>query len=155
MDTLEVLLLQSPSRSIKGGDSQNFSKKLSRRLKYPQENNPFWRWFRNTNYFLEDNWQKVWVIALWIAVMCGLFVYKYVQYRNKAAYEVMGHCVCMAKGAAEILKLNMALILLPVCRNTITYLRNKSRLGVVVPFDDNLSFHQVISYCNIFFLGAK
>ncbi|XP_065620078.1 respiratory burst oxidase homolog protein C-like [Quercus suber] len=69
----------------------------------------------------------------------------YVQYRNKAAYEVMGHCVCMAKGAAETLKLNMALILLPVCRNTITWLRNKTALGVVIPFDDNLNFHQMIA----------
>ncbi|KAG2712682.1 hypothetical protein I3843_04G128500 [Carya illinoinensis] len=145
MDTLEVLLLQTPNRSIKGGDGLNLSKKLSQQLKYPQENNPFRRWCQCTNYFLEDNWQRVWVIALWIGVMCGLFVYKYVQYRNKAAYEVMGHCVCMAKGAAETLKLNMALILLPVCRNTITYLRNKSRLGVVVPFDDNLNFHKIIA----------
>ncbi|XP_035550222.1 respiratory burst oxidase homolog protein C-like isoform X2 [Juglans regia] len=145
MDNLEVLLLQTPNRSIKGGDSQSLSKKLSQRLKYPQENNPFRRWCQSTNYFLEDNWQRVWVITLWIGVMCGLFVYKYVQYRNKAAYEVMGHCVCMAKGAAETLKFNMALILLPVCRNTLTYLRNKSRLGVVVPFDDNLNFHQIIA----------
>ncbi|MBA0850709.1 hypothetical protein Goshw_004851 [Gossypium schwendimanii] len=55
----------------------------------------------------------------------------------------MGHCVCFAKGAAETLKLNMALILLPVCRNTITWLRNKTKLGAVVPFDDNLNFHKV------------
>jgi respiratory burst oxidase len=57
----------------------------------------------------------------------------------------------MAKGAAETLKLNMALILLPVCRNTLTWLRNKTKLGVVVPFDDNLNFHKVLSsiytYC--------
>jgi len=32
----------------------------------------------------------------------------------------MGHCVCTAKGAAETLKLNMAIILFPVFRNTIT-----------------------------------
>ncbi|KAJ0092040.1 hypothetical protein Patl1_25498 [Pistacia atlantica] len=48
-------------------------------------------------------------------------------------------------GAAETLKLNMALILLPVCRNTITWLRSKTKLGVVVPFDDNLNFHKVIA----------
>lgn len=58
-------------------------------------------------------------------------------------YAVMGDCVCMAKGAAETVKLNMALILLPVCRNTITWLRNKTRLGMVVPFDDNINFHKV------------
>ncbi|KAJ6764328.1 putative proteinDPH OXIDASE [Salix koriyanagi] len=88
---------------------------------------------------------RVWVMALWITVMASLFAYKYIQYRQREAYEVMGHCVCMAKGAAETLKLNMALILLPVCRNTLTWLRNKTKLGVAVPFDDNLNFHKVIA----------
>ncbi|KAM1340036.1 hypothetical protein ACFX2H_038488 [Malus domestica] len=56
-------------------------------------------------------------MIMWLGITLGLFVYKFMQYRNKAAYEVMGHCVCMAKGVAETLKINMALILLPVCRN--------------------------------------
>ncbi|KAL0012940.1 hypothetical protein SO802_000009 [Lithocarpus litseifolius] len=120
------------------------SRRLTQKLKATQ-NNLLRRWCQSTEYFLQDNWQRVWVILLWIGLMSGLFAYKYVQYRNKAAYEVMGHCVCMAKGAAETLKLNMALILLPVCRNTITWLRNKTTLGVVIPFDDNLNFHQMIA----------
>ena len=152
MDNLEMLLLQTPSRSIGRRDSQNLSRRLSQKLKATQENNLLRRWCQRTEYFLQDNWQRVWVIVLWIGVMSGLFAYKYLQYRNKAAYEVMGHCVCMAKGAAETLKLNMALILLPVCRNTITWLRNKTTLGVVIPFDDNLNFHQVISYFFFFIL---
>ncbi|XP_075662534.1 respiratory burst oxidase homolog protein C-like isoform X2 [Castanea sativa] len=144
MDNLEILLLQTPSRSIRRGDSQKLSRRLSQKLKATQ-NNLLRRWCQSTEYFLQDNWQRVWVILLWIGIMSGLFTYKYVQYRNKAAYEVMGHCVCMAKGAAETLKLNMALILLPVCRNTLTWLRNKTTLGVVIPFDDNLNFHQMIA----------
>lgn len=96
-------------------------------------------------YFLLDNWQRVWVMMLWIGIISGLFVYKFIQYKNKAAFGVMGYCVCIAKGGAETLKFNMALILLPVCRNTITWLRNKTKLGVVVPFDDNLNFHKVIA----------
>ncbi|PIM97759.1 NAD(P)H oxidase [Handroanthus impetiginosus] len=103
------------------------------------------RWYRDFHYFLLDNWQRVWVMALWIAVMVALFAYKYMQYKNRAVFVVMGHCVCMAKGAADTLKLNMALILLPVCRNTVTWLRNKTRLGAVVPFDDNLNFHKVVA----------
>lgn len=82
-------------------------------------------------------------MMLWLGVVSGLFVYKFLQYKNKAAFEAMGYCVCIAKGGAETLKFNMALILLPVCRNTITWLRNKTKLGVVVPFDDNLNFHKV------------
>ncbi|KAF8390786.1 hypothetical protein HHK36_025314 [Tetracentron sinense] len=142
---LETLLLQAPNQSIRGGDSRNLSQMLSQKLKPTQESNPLRRYYQKTKYFVMDNWQRVWVMALWLGIVSGLFAYKFVQYRNKAAYEVMGYCVCMAKGAAETLKFNMALILLPVCRNTITWLRNKTKLGIAVPFDDNLNFHKVIA----------
>lgn len=127
------------------GDSKNLSKMLSQKLKPTLDENPIRRCCRSINYFIFDNWQRAWVLALWIGVMAGLFAWKYVQYRRRAAYVVMGECVCIAKGGAESLKLNMALILLPVCRNTITWLRNKTKLGAVVPFDDNLNFHKVLS----------
>ncbi|KAJ6417979.1 hypothetical protein OIU84_001377 [Salix udensis] len=144
IENLEMLLLQGPSQSVRG-ESRNLSHMLSQKLKPTLDRNPLNRWSRSTKYFLLDNWQRVWVMALWITVMASLFAYKYTQYRQREAYEVMGHCVCMAKGAAETLKLNMALILLPVCRNTLTWLRNKTKLGVAVPFDDNLNFHKVIA----------
>ncbi|PRQ18130.1 putative NAD(P)H oxidase (H(2)O(2)-forming) [Rosa chinensis] len=145
-ESLETLLLYGPQETVvRGKESQNLSKMLSQRLKPVREDNPLRRWYRSTNYFLEDNWQRVCVMALWIGIMAGLFAYKYVQYKDGPAYQVMGHCVSMAKGAAETLKFNMALILLPLCRNTITLLRNKTKLGVAIPFDDNLNFHKVIA----------
>jgi respiratory burst oxidase len=95
-----------------------------------------------TKYFLTDNWKRIWVILLWLGVMAGLSAWKIIQYRRRAAYEVMGGCLPIAKAAAETLKLNMAIILLPVCRKTITWLRS-TFLGAFVPFDDNLNFHKV------------
>ncbi|KAJ8629168.1 hypothetical protein MRB53_022491 [Persea americana] len=68
----------------------------------------------------------------------------YIQYRYKPAFEVMGYCVCVAKGAAEALNLNMAIILLPICRNIITQLRS-TFISSIVPFDDNINFHKVIA----------
>ncbi|XWS37016.1 hypothetical protein CRYUN_Cryun19dG0007400 [Craigia yunnanensis] len=145
INNLEILLLQAPNQSVRG-ESRNLSQMLSQKLKPTYDKNPVRRFYRNTKYFLLDNWQRAWVMALWIGVMCGLFTYKYVEYRMREdVFDVMGHCVCFAKGAAETLKFNMALILLPVCRNTITWLRNKTKLGVVVPFDDSLNFHKVIA----------
>ncbi|CAA2935205.1 respiratory burst oxidase homolog C [Olea europaea subsp. europaea] len=145
IENLETLLLQAPSQSVRGGgEGRKLSKMLGEKLKSTLDH-PSKRWYQDFKYFLLDNWQRAWVMALWIGVMAGLFAYKYVQYKNRAVFEVMGHCVCIAKGAAETLKLNMALILLPVCRNTITWLRNKTRLGFAVPFDDNFNFHKVIA----------
>ncbi|VAH09569.1 unnamed protein product [Triticum turgidum subsp. durum] len=96
------------------------------------------------SYYLEDNWKRLWVLALWIGIMAGLFIWKFIQYRNRYVFSVMGYCVTIAKGAAETLKLNMALILLPVCRNTITWLRN-TRAARALPFDDNINFHKTIA----------
>ena len=81
--------------------------------------------YRRLGFFVLDSWHRIWVIALWLTITAILFTYKYIQYKNRAVYEVLGHCVCFAKGSAETLKLNMVLVLLPVCRNTITWLRNK------------------------------
>ncbi|XP_076891948.1 respiratory burst oxidase homolog protein C-like [Bidens hawaiensis] len=144
VENLEMLLLQAPTQNVRG-ESRNLSQMLSQKLKKTHHGNPIRRWYEDLKYFLQDNWQRCWVIALWIGIMAGLFTWKYIQYKNRAVYELLGPCVCIAKGAAETLKLNMAVILLPVCRNTITWLRNKTRLGVAVPFDDNLNFHKVIA----------
>lgn len=140
-------MLQAPTQSVRVSDSRVLSQLLSQRLKLTnQENNAFTRSCDKLKYFLLDNWQRLWVLMLWLGILSALFAYKFLQYRNKkAAFDVMGYCVCVAKGGAETLKFNMALILLPVCRNTITWLRNKTKLGAVVPFDDNLNFHKVIA----------
>ncbi|KAM0825563.1 hypothetical protein ACQ4PT_069470 [Festuca glaucescens] len=95
-------------------------------------------------YYVEDNWRRLWVLALWIGIMAGLFTWKFIQYRDRYVFNVMGYCVTTAKGAAETLKLNMAIILLPVCRNTITWLRN-TRAARVLPFDDSINFHKTIA----------
>ncbi|KAL4306480.1 hypothetical protein AHAS_Ahas16G0182500 [Arachis hypogaea] len=141
-----MLLLHGPSHSTRG-DSKYLSQMLSLKLKPTYEDSAVRRYYTNTKYFIQDNWQRIWVMALWICVMLGLFAYKFIHYRRrKDVYHVMGYCACMAKGAAETLKLNMAIILLPVCRNTITWMRNKTKLGIMVPFDDNLNFHKVIFF---------
>ncbi|XP_052164650.1 respiratory burst oxidase homolog protein E-like isoform X1 [Oryza glaberrima] len=92
----------------------------------------------------EENWRRAWVLALWFAAMAGLFAWKFVQYRRTPAFRVMGYCLPTAKGAAETLKLNMALVLLPVCRNTLTWLRS-SWARFFVPFDDSITFHKIIA----------
>ncbi|XP_009404716.2 respiratory burst oxidase homolog protein B [Musa acuminata AAA Group] len=144
---LEMLLLQAPAYSAQIGttNSRNLSQMLSQKLRPTREPNPLVRWYHEARYFLEDHWKRAWVMALWLGVCAGLFAWKFVQYRRRAVFHVMGYCVCVAKGGAETLKFNMALILLPVCRNTITCLRTKTRLGKVLPFDDNLNFHKVIA----------
>ncbi|KAI4343958.1 hypothetical protein L6164_011244 [Bauhinia variegata] len=90
-------------------------------------------------------WRRTWIILVWLLACFGLFTWKFVQYRHRSAFEIMGYCLSTAKGAAETLKLNMALILLPVCRNTMTWLRKNRRINSVIPFNDNINFHKLIA----------
>ncbi|KAG7557418.1 NADPH oxidase Respiratory burst [Arabidopsis suecica] len=136
---LEMLLLE---KDISHSYSQPFSqtsRALSQNLKDTR-----WGISRNLIYSLQDNWKRIWVLTLWLVIMGWLFMWKCYQYKRKDAFHVMGYCLVMAKGAAETLKFNMALILLPVCRNTITYLRSTA-LSHSVPFDDCINFHKTIS----------
>ncbi|XP_004495711.1 respiratory burst oxidase homolog protein B-like isoform X2 [Cicer arietinum] len=143
---LEMLLLQAPAQSAHiTTDSRVLSQMLSDKLVPTKEHNPMKRAFRELTYFMEDNWKRIWIIALWFSICVALFTWKFVQYKHRAVFHIMGYCVTTAKGGAETLKFNMALILLPVCRNTITWLRSRTQLGMVVPFDDNINFHKVIA----------
>ncbi|KAE8684007.1 Respiratory burst oxidase [Hibiscus syriacus] len=87
-------------------------------------------------------WRRAWIILLWLMICFTLFTWKFIQYSHRSAFQVMGYCLSTAKGAAETLKLNMALILLPVCRNTITWLRKNPGFNSVIPFNDNINFHK-------------
>ncbi|KAG0491738.1 hypothetical protein HPP92_005136 [Vanilla planifolia] len=93
---------------------------------------------------VREGWRRAWVVALWVVAMAALFSWKFAEYLQRPEFEVMGYCLPTAKGAAETLKLNMALVLLPVCRITLTWLRSTGA-RLFVPFDESISFHKVIA----------
>ncbi|CAL0328231.1 unnamed protein product [Lupinus luteus] len=105
---------------------------------------PITKFASRASKFIVDNGKKIWVITFWLAINLVLFIWKFKQYKEKGAFEVMGYCVCFAKGAAETLKFNMALIVLTMCRRTLTILR-ESFLGRILPFDDHIKFHKLIA----------
>ncbi|KAI5019089.1 hypothetical protein ZWY2020_043977 [Hordeum vulgare] len=120
------------------------STSLAKTMVPSSHRSPMQKRIHTTVELIHENWKRIWVLTLWGIANFGLFMFKFIQYRNREVFEVMGYCVCIAKGAAETTKLNMALILLPVCRNTLTSLRS-TVLSTVVPFDDNINFHKVIA----------
>lgn len=141
---LETLLLQKDTYLNYSQALSYTSQALSQNLHGLRNRSPIKRMSSKFVYYLQDNWKRLWIISLWILIMLGLFLWKYYQYKQRAAFEVMGYCVLTAKGAAETLKFNMAIILLPVCRNTITWLRS-TKLCYFIPFDDNINFHKTIA----------
>lgn len=141
---LETLLLQKDTYLNYSQALSYTSQALSQNLQGLRKKNRIKRMGTEFVYYLQENWRRLWVLSLWILIMIGLFTWKFFQYKQKDAFHLMGYCLLTAKGAAETLKFNMALILLPVCRNTITWLRS-TKLGFFVPFDDNINFHKTIA----------
>ncbi|CAN6471109.1 unnamed protein product [Victoria cruziana] len=117
---------------------------LTKSMARKRYRNPVWKFLGLASDFVHENWKRIWVLLFWLALNVILISWKILQYRRRAAFHIMGYCVCVAKGAAESLKLNMALILLPVCRNSITWLRS-TILNSIIPFDDNINFHKVLA----------
>ncbi|KAK5812230.1 hypothetical protein PVK06_027651 [Gossypium arboreum] len=141
---LETLLLQKDTYQSYSQALSYTSQALSQNLQGLTKKSRVRRMIKKLLYYLEENWKRLWVVSLWIMIMTGLFTWKFFQYKQKNSFQVMGYCLLTAKGAAETLKFNMALILLPVCRNTITWLRS-TKLGLFLPFDDNINFHETIA----------
>ncbi|XP_068660176.1 respiratory burst oxidase homolog protein A-like isoform X4 [Aristolochia californica] len=141
---LETLLVQKDTYLNYSQALSYTSQALSQNLQGFGKKNTITRLSCKLVYYLQEHWRRLWVLTLWILIMVGLFLWKFFQYKRKAAFQIMGYCLLTAKGAAETLKFNMALILLPVSRNTITWLRSTS-VSLFMPFDDNINFHKTIA----------
>eukprot|EP00249_Psilotum_nudum_P018731 c26937_g1_i2 orf=588-2774(+) len=141
---IELSQLESLFRAAAEGFSSDAYQDYSQTFLPPRRGNLLSWAMRKAKFFSLYHWQRAWILLLWLAAMVGLFTWKFFQYKYRTDFLVMGYCLCTAKGAAETLKLNFALILLPVCRNTITWLRS-TILGSIIPFDDNINFHKIIS----------
>lgn len=145
---LQMWQLESLLKEMMSSEESNLplkkSQTLTRAMIPKRYRTPFCKYLSMTREFIHEDWKKIWVILLWLYINFYLFNWKYREYKKRGAYHIMGQCLCFAKGAAETLKLNMALILFPVCRRTLTKLRS-TFLNNLVPFDDNINFHKLIA----------
>ncbi|KAF6150563.1 hypothetical protein GIB67_030364 [Kingdonia uniflora] len=131
--------------SSEGGEPCIRKSQMLIRTMIPKEcRTPTRKFLTKTRDYVLENWKRIWILGLWLSVNIALFMWKFNKMQDSLVFQVMGYCVCIAKGTAETLKFNMALILLPVCRNTLTKLRS-TFLGGFIPFDDNINFHKVIA----------
>lgn len=147
MRQLEILLREmvgSTSGNSNKDIMANRTKTLARTMIPRRYRTPVSKFCSIAKEKIQDNWKRILVLTFWLAINIALYGWKFNEYRHKGAFEVMGYCLCFAKGAAEILKFNMALILLPVCRRTLTALR-ETFLGRFIPFDDNINFHKIVA----------
>ncbi|KAH9661180.1 putative respiratory burst oxidase [Citrus sinensis] len=139
---LEILLRGMVNEE--GPKMNNRTSTLTKAMIPQNYRNPTTKFFSMTTEFIFDNFKRIWIVTLWLAVNLGLFMWKFIELQSGPVFQITGYCVCFAKGCGETLKFNMALILLTVCRRSLTKLRS-TFLHKIIPFDDNLNFHKLIA----------
>jgi predicted ferric reductase/Ca2+-binding EF-hand superfamily protein len=87
--------------------------------------------------FLENRWKPVLVMAVWIAANLGVFVATFL--RSSATDSL----VRAGSALGACLSLNGALILIPVMRRFLSWVR-PTWIGRVLPIDDAVDFHRIV-----------
>ncbi|KAJ4826225.1 hypothetical protein Tsubulata_005788 [Turnera subulata] len=141
---LEILLRNMVNNDDNMEPEKKSEANLTAAMIPSQYRTPVNKFMSQTLEFVLEYWRRIWVIALWLAINAVLYNWTFTYYISSPTYQISGACFCAAKATAETLKFNMALILIPVCRRTLTILRS-SFLGGLIPFDDSINFHKLIA----------
>ncbi|KAG9129272.1 hypothetical protein Leryth_015661 [Lithospermum erythrorhizon] len=137
-------LLQDMSEETSRSKKTHYSVALATTMIPEVYRTPILKFLNTTFVKIKEKWKQIWILVLWLSINVVLFYWKFDESLRIDAFQIMGYCVCIAKGSAETLKFNMALILLPVSRKTLTKLR-ETFLSSAIPFDDNINFHKIIA----------
>ncbi|XP_078544539.1 NADPH oxidase 1 [Lissotriton helveticus] len=100
-----------------------------------------------------NHWFSAVVLTAWLGLNIFLFVYYYLVYEKGPSYAytrvLLGSALAWARGSAACLNFNCMLILLPVCRNLLSFLRGTCsccRRTLRKQLDNNLAFHKLLGY---------
>ncbi|KAL3120520.1 hypothetical protein niasHT_009345 [Heterodera trifolii] len=98
--------------------------------------------------YLESYRQHIVVLFLFFAGNALVFLERFWYYRYENEHRdlrrVMGVGIAITRGAAAALSVDLALILLTVCRNLLTMLR-ETFVGEYLPLDSAITFHKIVA----------
>ncbi|KAF9289250.1 hypothetical protein BGZ68_009735 [Mortierella alpina] len=111
-------------------------------------------WHQRISIWMINEGSRVIFLGLWILVHVGLFGLAFFNYHYSDNFEIarskLGITLPVARGAALVLHVDSGMILFPVCRTLISWLRS-TPLNRIVPFDKAIAFHKSIAYSIVFF----
>uniref|UniRef100_A0A8C3NRC8 Uncharacterized protein n=1 Tax=Geospiza parvula TaxID=87175 RepID=A0A8C3NRC8_GEOPR len=91
--------------------------------------------------------------AAWLGINIFLFTYYFLFFDRDERYfytrAILGSALAWARASAKCLNFNSMLILLPVCRNLLSFLRGTCsccRRTLRKQLDHNLTFHKLVAY---------
>ncbi|GBO22157.1 Dual oxidase, partial [Araneus ventricosus] len=110
--------------------------------------------FNQLATFLEEYRQHIFYLFVFYVVTGVLFLERFVFYSYFAEHtdlrHVMGLGIAVTRGSAAALSFCYSLLLLTMCRNLITKLRELP-LHQYVPLDSHVQFHKVVALTALFF----
>ncbi|GFS70288.1 dual oxidase [Nephila pilipes] len=136
--------------------STNVARMTSFQISRPPENPPGWlkRKFNHLATFLEEYRQNIFYLFVFYVVTGVLFLERFVFYSYFAEHtdlrHVMGLGIAVTRGSAAALSFCYSLLLLTMCRNLITKLRELP-LHQYVPLDSHVQFHKIVALTALFF----
>ncbi|KAK9393535.1 NADPH oxidase 1 [Crotalus adamanteus] len=91
--------------------------------------------------------------AVWLALNIYLFVTYFLIFDRSEQYyytrQILGSALAWARASAKCLNFNSMLILLPICRNLLSFVRGTCRFcrrTMRRQLDHNLAFHKLVAY---------
>ncbi|OAQ26388.1 hypothetical protein K457DRAFT_79060 [Linnemannia elongata AG-77] len=111
-------------------------------------------WHQRISIWMINEGNRWIFLTLWILVHVGLFGLSFFNYYFSDNFVIarskLGVTLPIARGAALVLHVDSGMILFPVCRTLISWLRS-TPLNRIVPFDKALAFHKAIAWSIVFF----
>ncbi|KYQ88705.1 superoxide-generating NADPH oxidase flavocytochrome [Tieghemostelium lacteum] len=97
-------------------------------------------------YWVNDGLKLVFLI-LFILGNIAIFAERFYHYKWVATdvFAILGYGGCFARGAAAMIKLDSAIILIPVLRNFLSWLRG-TFINNYIPIDKNIIFHRFVAW---------
>ncbi|KAL1137627.1 hypothetical protein AAG570_009323 [Ranatra chinensis] len=104
--------------------------------------------------FLEENRQNIFYLFLFYVVTIVLFVERFIHYSFLAEHtdlrHIMGVGIAITRGSAASLSFCYSLVLLTMCRNLLTKLKEFS-IQQYIPLDAHIQFHKIAACTALFF----
>uniref|UniRef100_A0A672F6A2 Cytochrome b-245, beta polypeptide (chronic granulomatous disease) n=1 Tax=Salarias fasciatus TaxID=181472 RepID=A0A672F6A2_SALFA len=110
--------------------------------------------------FVANEGLSIFVIVVWLGINAYLFVQFYLNFLvEKWFYTrvLLGQALPWARAPAACLNFNCMLILLPVCRNLLSFLRGSIQYcsrTAARQLDRNITFHKLVAYMIAFHTGT-
>ncbi|CAG9535166.1 unnamed protein product [Cercopithifilaria johnstoni] len=105
-------------------------------------------WYLSIISYLETYRQHIVITFLFVVINLFLFFERFWHYRYETEHRdlrrVMGMGIAITRGAAASLSFCMGLILLTVCQNIITLLR-ETLIREYIPLDSAIAFHKLVA----------